>query len=407
MTSPPANAADKPDQPKRPWYRPHRSTYVVLTLTAIVLVLLIVPGELAEMHSPGAVVVRHGWPWEFYAHRAVSPVNPFWASRAPWRTTEGWRFSPAIAPFRLSVLALDTLVGAMIFAVVGSIYECWRRRRYRPWQFSLREVFAVTLVVAAIGSWYRVNRNRADREQEIDEICQSHSAAARAYFSYGYCGPVWLSRLVGEEYLDLQLRITELHATFAESLDGVRPYLAELVFLNEADLSGCSVRDADLDVVAELPRLRILSLASDRLSNAALSYLAKSQSVEELDLNSTNVTDEGLKRLARLPRLRELNLEDTGVTGNGLRYLHAIGSLEVLTVSNVDEDCFEAIGGLTSLRTLGINCEFGPAELPDTCVEHLRKLPKLNYLVLRGRVKPELRERLRRALPNCKIDNAL
>ncbi len=48
MTSPPANAAAKPALPKRPWYRPHRSTYVVLALTAVVLVLLIVPGKPTE-----------------------------------------------------------------------------------------------------------------------------------------------------------------------------------------------------------------------------------------------------------------------------------------------------------------------------------------------------------------------
>ena len=59
-------AISTPTSPRRPWYRLHFSTWVVLLLGAIVATLLVVPGELSWYPSEHSLIaerpVVHGWP---------------------------------------------------------------------------------------------------------------------------------------------------------------------------------------------------------------------------------------------------------------------------------------------------------------------------------------------------------
>ena len=70
--------------PRRPWYRLHLSTWVVLFLTIVILILLIVPGKFeiirirrgflqysaSEGNQPN-YFYHHGWPWNYLERYVV------------------------------------------------------------------------------------------------------------------------------------------------------------------------------------------------------------------------------------------------------------------------------------------------------------------------------------------------
>lgn len=101
--------------------------------------------------------------------------------------------------------------------------------------------------------------------------------------------------------------------------------------------------------------------------------------VESLYLSNTGVTDAELTHLERLPGLRYLNLYYSGVTDAGLVHLERLTRLERLSLTN--------------------------AQVTDAGLAHLHGLTSLRWLYLNNtRVTDEGLARLRRALPNCRIE---
>ncbi len=198
---------ETPEQPRRPWWRLHLSTWVVVLLTAAVLVLIIVPGEktiLAFSSGPwDKVQYSHGWPWAWLEQieweRTTlyngEPPEPLWRFM-PWLSDDAWKFTGDEVQFRFSMFAFDPAIAAAI-VVIAAAFEVWRRRRYRLWQFSLRELFVLTLVVAVVLGWWQGHRRRRLHELEalsqINRMVPSESAPIR----FRHLGPVWLRKLLG------------------------------------------------------------------------------------------------------------------------------------------------------------------------------------------------------------------
>ena len=120
-------------------------------------------------------------------------------------------------------------------------------------------------------------------------------------------------------------------------------------------------------------------LESHRLSAGLLADLGSLTSIEVLDLNDTFATNADLEHLRGLTSLKALCLNDTDVTDAGLVNLKRLTRLESLDLSNT--------------------------EITDAGLEHLQGLTGLKSLDPRNRqVIAEGWARLRKALPNCKID---
>lgn len=118
--------------------------------------------------------------------------------------------------------------------------------------------------------------------------------------------------------------------------------LTQLRRLEELSLRNAfGLPEADLAVLARLPRLRVLDLGADRdngsdsptvVGDDTLAWIAGLDRLNELDLSCSRVTDDGLRRLAGLKRLTRLDLRDTSITDASLPVLLSLPSLEALTL---------------------------------------------------------------------------
>src|SRR5262245_17660768 len=75
------------------------------------------------------------------------------------------------------------------------------------------------------------------------------------------------------------------------------------------DLSYPGVTDADLDELAGLENLHVLTLRYSKVTDAGLKKLAGPKNLRNLDLRITQVTDAGLKELAGLKKLQHLRVK--------------------------------------------------------------------------------------------------
>jgi len=342
----PANAAE-PVEKRRPWYRLHISTLLVLIVAASVLVLVVVPGDFEDMVflNTGAFFteqgsVEHGWPGVYLrrvtGYQSSGPPRP--ELGIPWLTKEAWEFSGEEREFRPATLAMDVAAAVAILAALGAAVEWRRRRHHRAWQFSLGEVLLLTLFVAGVLGWWQYNRRCFQREKELMAISRAEYDV-RGDGQMKCRGPVWLRKLAGAGNLKAFHRVTEVSLRDAQcsdeqisqSFQEIRSLLAcpESLHLRSKYLT-----DAGLAHLAEFPHLRSLTIDSRRVTDAGLEHVAGLHGLEELRLLGCRITDQGLKPLSQLKDLRSLTFVVTDLDGSGLVYLAELKKLESLVLIN-------------------------------------------------------------------------
>jgi hypothetical protein len=141
------------------------------------------------------------------------------------------------------------------------------------------------------------------------------------------------------------------------------------------------IRDDDLAMLLDFPKLELLNLGETSIGDAGLAYVASLHRIKTLHLDTTKVTDAGLAHLGRLDRLETLSLGDNGdaITDAGLARLGPLGSLQVL--------------------------EIGGPKITDAGLDQLRALKNLKklHLIEAPSVTDEGLARLRAALPKLEI----
>ena len=121
-------------------------------------------------------------------------------------------------------------------------------------------------------------------------------------------------------------------------------------------------------------------------------------------LVASNTTDIGLRELRHTPTLTDVVLIQSTITDNGIVHLLNLQNLQSLSLisSNVTD------AGLAQLKPLPTltNLDLSYTSVTDESVPHLARFNSLEQLKLYGTgVTEEARERLRRALPNCRVDD--
>ncbi len=111
-----------------------------------------------------------------------------------------------------------------------------------------------------------------------------------------------------------------------------------------------------------LPRLEVLRLSLNAISEETLAQLAAQKQLTELALRDVPLSDAQLARLlGNLPRLQRLALRRVnGVSDAGLDALHSLGRLEVLALVEMDISgkALAKLGRLDRLRSLDVRkCE--------------------------------------------------
>ena len=241
--------------------------------------------------------------------------------------------------------------------------------------------------------------------------------------SYTKVTDAWLKHLRGLTRLKrLNLHSTKLSDTGMQSLKG-------LVNLRELRVSYNQVSDQGLAHVAQLTGLEILDLSwNEGITDAGLAHVENLRQLRELHLGVVSITDEGLKHLAGLTRLEFLDLNnDRKILGDGLKYLSGLTRLERLVVygAPIEDVAFQHAARLKALRIFQV-CS---PKISGSGLPHLKGLPRLELLNLdHARLGPQsvkalagliqlktlcIRdtplsngdvERLRKALPKCKIE---
>ena len=114
--------------------------------------------------------------------------------------------------------------------------------------------------------------------------------------------------------------------------------LKDVANLQELDLAGVQLADADLAQIAGLKNLRVLHLEKTPLTDAGLAHLKGLANLTYLNLYATAVTDAGLPQLKGLTNLKSLYVFETKVTDAGIAALkEALPKLNIVKGLTAEE----------------------------------------------------------------------
>jgi hypothetical protein len=292
-----------------------------------------------------------------------------------------------------------------------------RKPRIGRW-LAIGALFVVAFYVG-LSIARRVTKARAQREAEA----QIESLGGMVNERAGAAAPLWLERLVGEDFFTSPTNI----AFAAKSRPGEAMRLVgELPALRTLDLSGVSLADDDLKHLSGLTSLEALFLRDTQIGDAGVGHLAPLINLRRLDLSGTRISDRGLSRLGQHPHLERLWLEETAITGAGLAKL-SLAELVFLSLSGamIADAELAHLARFPALATLRLEdlsiSDAGLAHLAlltqmdnalylagtpitDAGLPHLALLTRLKTLDLRETaITPAGGQRIRQSLPFCQV----
>lgn len=136
---------------------------------------------------------------------------------------------------------------------------------------------------------------------------------------------------VGLKHLKGNATLRELDAYLTRVTDDGMAWVGSLRNLEKLNLSKTAVGDAGLGHLKQQSQLRKLSLADTQVTDAGLSHLAGLTKLDSLDLTNTSVTDAGIRHLQFLTEIGELRLGGTYLTDKSLEIIRAFPKLHLLS----------------------------------------------------------------------------
>ena len=326
------------------------------------------------------------------------------------------------------LIALAVVCVAVVTLLLWFGVSLVLRRRF---QFSIRSLLVLTVVVAIPCSWLAMEMNKARKQREVVEGVEKLGGAVSYGYQTGeyaiyYPGPPileWPSSLLGEDFFSDVVAVSYQNSTlWNDAFDRVR----ELQSVTDLTLHGRQITDSELEQLSGLTRLRVLTLNATSVTDASVRHLNGLKNLRylgfdfspvtgeslgdlecledlvSLELPGTQVRDRQLRHLEQSSDLCSLNLSETEVTDAGLRHLEGMTGLAILDLGStqVTDAGLVHLRGLTNLWNLSLS----GTEITDAGLEHLDELANLAYLSLdRTQVTDEGISKLQQALPNCKI----
>ncbi len=188
--------------------------------------------------------------------------------------------------------------------------------KLRWYQWRLRSLFILTLLVAIGMSWLTVTMRDQRRQKVAAEAIRKAGGWVRAETT-------WLGKLLGDDSL---VKVTDVRfdAYRTTDVDTQLQNLRGLSELRELGLNWTDVTDAGLAHLQGCTHLRRLWLKGTKVTNAGLAHLQGCTRLRRLYLNDTKVTDVGLVHLQAHTQLQKLDLAGTQVTDVGLAFLQGL-----------------------------------------------------------------------------------
>jgi len=286
---------------------------------------------------------------------------------------KGWTVLFAVASVGIAIVLM------LLWFVIALIF----RRRF---QFGIRSLLVLTVVVAIPFSWLAVEMKAAREQGRLVNLIRTAGRQVEYDFQLDARllflantqpqGPKWLHSSLGVDFFaDIVLVGSKPQMGFT----GVSQ-LNTTTVIPPANDHGTDIETAALlAIVKDWHRLRWLDLEATQTTDPDLENLRGLAELEWLSLENTQITDTGLKSVvATCPKLRRLDIGRTRVTDDGL----------------------QTVGKLTYLQSLWL----GDLEITDVGLEHLKVVRGLTRLWLNGtRVTKAGVDTLHQTFPNCFI----
>ena len=171
----------------------------------------------------------------------------------------------------------------------------------------------------------------------------------------------------------------ETESSFSSQLAAVRARESDIVHLETIALG-----DDDLDLLADVPGLKILQLdhAENRITAAGIAKIARLPNLEHLRIRGGKIDDEGLTLLAEMQNLKLLNLPQGKFTDQGLARLKRLPQLTMLRIGSPQV----TDGGVAMLKDFPALRRIHLIDIPLTGrgLAHLQSMPRLESLYLDG-----------------------
>jgi hypothetical protein len=205
-------------------------------------------------------------------------------------------------------IALAAVGLALLFTLL-----CFIAARLFRWhfQFSIRSLLVLIVVVAIPCSWLTTEMKKAREQSEAVEAI----AWVMAIYDYDVNksgdivggrpkGPIWLRSLFGDDFFGDVVGVFSFYEVSPNFRSRRIP-----------------ITDAGLEHVQRLPRLHWMHLTHTQITDGGLVHLKELHQLDDLSLAKTEITDAGLHHLEGLTQLRFLNLTDTKATDEGVKKL--------------------------------------------------------------------------------------
>ncbi len=309
----------------------------------------------------------------------------------------------------LAVVAALSVLLAISLALVA-----WRR-----FQFSLRALFVVTVIVATMSAWLnarfaeaRIRRHATSLATGLryDVQCDLNGA-----LDFGDIDPVdhpgWMERLFGWDFFH-RIRWMSLDLSDVGTVDTILgelakigdPEVLEVTYDTEDSDHWHDVPDPIVRAIGKLSGTRIALFHNARLPDALLGQLNacpcleelrlvdcrnvdaalaafQSSSIERLVIHRCEIRDETLSGLGRSPRLAPLELFGDTLTDRAFDYLKEIPLLEKLALAEkrITGRGLGKLADLPRLSDLEVGCRY-MSDLEEQLEFKVSELPRLQHL---------------------------
>jgi hypothetical protein len=210
----------EPATQRRPWWKLHFSTKVVIAVVVCGLILANLPGQQVMHvdvpddgkygpHYGPYPRYEHGWPNSYM----VRQYPPRWGKPRSVLADSCWALTHRVESFTAGWLVLDIFLAILAATVIAAGFEVWRRRRKSLWRFRLIELFGLLTSVACAGGWYQWQCRIAEGEAEalkeahrdLERVSPGELASDDVEYERG--GPTFLRQLIGDQPFACQDRV--------------------------------------------------------------------------------------------------------------------------------------------------------------------------------------------------------
>ncbi len=318
----------------RPCYK-HKWLLLACLIVTISYATMSVQGDSSPWsYGYAHVFFEHGWPMKYMTR--MQPVEA-WGNR--------WRMYSGIYDFEYTPLFLN-----IVFAIGLSLLftHLWHLHRVRckPWQFTLKELLLVTLVMSVIlGAYAKLRQDYASAEtywSEMEEIGWSVSPD---------CGNLpWYLQPLGDlgiisdddwDYQDVEwdpefhyaIVDADMNRVLAEQLSqGKRLSFVRSVLVADPRLS-----DKGVELLCEwAPDCTDLTIMDcPKVTDQGVKYLTSHlTSLTGLSVEGATITDDAIRHIATLKGLEELAIDEdaNSTTGKSMKYLRDLPRLKGLGI---------------------------------------------------------------------------